>query len=508
MSFNFVMTPCTISGRGRRGAATPSICIPPWAGGTAAIKVGACDPGGRPPGLAPRSPRHEGSNTHLSRNTCVHLGVVVAISQSPQWPHKCCISLLSLSGTPQVRECVAWAAARTACSLEKRLVGSLWENTFSCASEAFLFKSYVLCHAFRASTQIASWVARLLQISLNALLVFAIAAFCVVNNLRIPWKWWSCLRRSNPVRPADDPGPFGPVRARHTSVITAHNTSPSSCSNVTFSWRPRRHCAPPPERLEPVLSSGVHVIRPVVRFCVFMGGAEATFSVIPKTMEFLQPRPSSFFLRSRCRRRIPGRARGRRTGCAVCSGSSMTLVAVLDSLDLCHRHDLGDPLVFCRWSTGLVVLPLTRPIFIIGLVTAAWPAYSSQGGCSSCVASREEPNTCETRRTLGRTLACCATCLNMVRKCVGQANNLSVNRNGLCEYHHMQQRLPRGLHAYRDHSSQLLHTPHGSVVQVQVRRRTRVCKRTSGHSNRRLTLPTISHRGPELLDTHASIDNV
>ena len=74
----------------------------------------------------------------------------------------------SLSGTLQVKECVAWAAARTACpndprpsidqtsalacSLEMRLVRSLWENTFSCASEAFLFKSYVLCHAFRAST--------------------------------------------------------------------------------------------------------------------------------------------------------------------------------------------------------------------------------------------------------------------------------------------------------------------------------------------------------------------
>ena len=31
---------------------------------------GACDPGGRPQGLAPRSPRHEGGNTHLSKNTC------------------------------------------------------------------------------------------------------------------------------------------------------------------------------------------------------------------------------------------------------------------------------------------------------------------------------------------------------------------------------------------------------------------------------------------------------
>ena len=34
-----------------------------------AIRVGACDPGGRPLGLAPRSPPHEGGNTHLSKNT-------------------------------------------------------------------------------------------------------------------------------------------------------------------------------------------------------------------------------------------------------------------------------------------------------------------------------------------------------------------------------------------------------------------------------------------------------
>ena len=34
-----------------------------------AIKVGAVDLGGRPPGSTPRSLRHGGGNTHLSRNT-------------------------------------------------------------------------------------------------------------------------------------------------------------------------------------------------------------------------------------------------------------------------------------------------------------------------------------------------------------------------------------------------------------------------------------------------------
>ena len=48
----------------------PSICIPPWAGGTVTMKVGACDPAGRPLGLAPRSTHSQnGVNTHLSKNT-------------------------------------------------------------------------------------------------------------------------------------------------------------------------------------------------------------------------------------------------------------------------------------------------------------------------------------------------------------------------------------------------------------------------------------------------------
>ena len=59
MSFQFVTIKCT--------TIVPSICIPPWAGGSAAIVVGACDPGGHPPGFAPRSPRHAGSNAHLSK---------------------------------------------------------------------------------------------------------------------------------------------------------------------------------------------------------------------------------------------------------------------------------------------------------------------------------------------------------------------------------------------------------------------------------------------------------
>ena len=88
-----------------------------------------------------------------SWSCCCHLSINSVASR------RYFISLLSLSGSPQVTECVAWAAARAACSndprpsltrasalacsLEMRLVLSLWENTLSCASEAFLFRSYV-----------------------------------------------------------------------------------------------------------------------------------------------------------------------------------------------------------------------------------------------------------------------------------------------------------------------------------------------------------------------------
>ena len=160
-------------------------------------------------------------------------------------------------------------------------------------------------------------------------------------------------------------------------------------------------------------------------------------------MDFPQPRPKSFFLRSRCRR-VPGRVRGRSASCAVRSGSSMILVAVLDSLDFCHSHSLGDPPYFPspdHWPCGP---PIDETDLHHRAGNHGWPAYFIQSSCSSCVASRVEPNPCETRRTLGHTLASSETCLNMERNCVGQANNPSVNRNGLCEYHHMQQRLPRG----------------------------------------------------------------
>ena len=50
----------------------PSICIPPWAGGSVTIMVGECDLQGHPLGFAPRSTRTQnGVNTHSSKNTFV-----------------------------------------------------------------------------------------------------------------------------------------------------------------------------------------------------------------------------------------------------------------------------------------------------------------------------------------------------------------------------------------------------------------------------------------------------
>ena len=72
-------------------------------------------------------------------------------------------------------------------------------------------------------------------------------------------------------------------------------------------------------------------------------------------MEFSQPRPHGFFLRSRCRHRVPSSVRGRGASCAVRCGSSKILLAVLDSLDLCHSHSLFRKKKECRDSFSTAV---------------------------------------------------------------------------------------------------------------------------------------------------------
>ena len=116
------------------------------------------------------------------------------------------------------------------------------------------------------------------------------------------------LRMSNPNRPADDPGPSGAWSSSSaTSEATACNTHPSSCSK-----RHLFHGGLEGSVLLRQIVLLVHVVRPVFRLSVsfFVGNTDATFSVIQQMVEFSQPRPYSFFLPSRCRRRVPGCVRG------------------------------------------------------------------------------------------------------------------------------------------------------------------------------------------------------
>ena len=60
-------------------------------------------------------------------------------------------------------------------------------------------------------------------------------------------------------------------------------------------------------------------------------------------------------------------------GCTIVSGSSLMLVAVIHSFDLCHNHSLGNSFIFFRRTTGLVVLPLTGPVIVVRGVEASAP---------------------------------------------------------------------------------------------------------------------------------------
>ena len=70
ITFEVVTMPCSISSRGRRQ--------PSWL---------ARATGGRRLGFAPRSPRHEESNTHLSKKYLGHRGVVWRLRQNWNIPH-------------------------------------------------------------------------------------------------------------------------------------------------------------------------------------------------------------------------------------------------------------------------------------------------------------------------------------------------------------------------------------------------------------------------------------
>ena len=82
-------------------------------------------------------------------------------------------------------------------------------------------------------------------------------------------------------------------------------------------------------------------------------------------------------------------------------------------------------------------------------------------------------------------------------KCVGQANNLSVNRDGLCEYHHMQQRHPE-----RHARATVITQTRSNLCKCRCDAEF-VCTRTGEHSIDGWLCRQF-HSGPELWDTHAS----
>ena len=161
------------------------------------------------------------------------------------------VSLLSRSGTPHVKLCVALAEA---CKAPPKKANAIVDVTFGpgvlswstssslpVCRHAFLYlrglalNSNVRCNAFFASTQITSWAARRLQTSLKALQSLTPMASCAAqqseNSLvaaarssheqsrlscRRPWSFWVLSSSSA------------------TSKVAACNTSPASCSLVTF----------------------------------------------------------------------------------------------------------------------------------------------------------------------------------------------------------------------------------------------------------------------------------
>ena len=77
-----------------------------------------------------------------------------------------------------------------------------------------------------------------------------------------------------------------------------------------------------------------------------------------------------------------------RTACSVVrSGPSQMHVAVLHSLEKCHRHSLGDSLIFSRRIVGLCCPPNFKTDLHNRTGNRGWPTYSSQSCCSSCVSS-------------------------------------------------------------------------------------------------------------------------
>ena len=227
-------------------------------------------------------------------------------------------------------------------------------------------------------------------------------------------------------------------------------------------------------------------------------------------MKFPQPRSYSILLRCKRQCGITGRGCLLDAHSLVRNGTSVICVTTLDDLNLCFSRNLGCSLGVLGRITWLTVSPLTGPVIVVRMAAANGPLAPPTNNCSSCVASREEPSPCCTRRTLDHTPACSETCLNTEQTYFGQltvcprTKKASANTAGI---HHMQQRIAkRHGHTRLSQCPCIAHCRSAKVcAEVQVRRRTVYRTRTSEQSSWRLTLPSASHREPGPLDTHASM---
>ena len=220
----------------------------------------------------------------------------------------------------------------------------------------------------------------------------------------------------------------------------------------------------------------VHVVGPVICFSVlFISSAEATLSVVQQAMEFPQPRPCSVLLRCQRHCGITGRRCLRNAHSIVPNGMSVISVTALDDLNLCYSRNLGCLLVVLCQITSLAVLPLTGLVITVRMVAASGPLTPPPATVLRVLLRGRSP----VPVVLGGRLTIVtrvARHFEYGASVYWAANSLSANPNGLREYNHMQQRIPRDMRTHDGHSIHVLHMPDCEGVKVQVRRRT-VCGR-------------------------------
>ena len=236
-----------------------------------------------------------------------------------------------------------------------RLVLSLWDNRFSSASEALRLRSYVFCHALRVRHEYEYCDVCVNRSDDNMLDDnFQVSQRLTSDPTTTPQQ---CTKEidNSPNRAdltisetcpqlATTQNEIPPLRGerkkdtQHTQKLcntkldyTSRLMCVNTCAGTSVLLR---------QSIQGLYCLVIHVVRPVVRLSVLVKGAtEAPLSVIQQAMEFTQPRPYSFLLLRRCRRRVPCSMRWRGARGVVRSDASMISVTILDNLNLCLISD-------------------------------------------------------------------------------------------------------------------------------------------------------------------------